>query len=59
MISLRWQFRNGHEWENSFPTESEAREYWHRCGLLSDPNIVKVWINDQLMRDVPMMTRIR
>jgi hypothetical protein len=51
MIKLRWKFRNGHEWENSFRTESDAREYWHRCGLLSDPNIVKVWIDDQSMRD--------
>ena len=53
MITLRWQFRNGHEWRHEFQTEKEARAYWHRCRLMSDPNVVSVWINEQQFKTDP------
>ena len=51
MVTIRWKFRNGHEWERTFDTEPEARNYWHLCALATDPNIIRVWINDKPMRE--------
>lgn len=51
--TLRWIFRNGHEWSQSFDSELE-RTYWiARVGLLTHPDIVQVTeINPDGERDL-------
>lgn len=42
--SVRWWFRNDHEWWQSFDSNGE-RDYWiYRVGLITHPDIVRVTI---------------
>jgi hypothetical protein len=41
--SVTWIFRNGHEWSNTFATTDERMAFINRCGLVSHPDIDRVY----------------
>jgi hypothetical protein len=50
---LRWIFRNGHEWTQTFPSELERAHWLARVGLLNHTDIVQVTeINPDGERDL-------
>jgi len=53
MITLRWITSENVQCRCEFKTEKAARAYWHEHRLMSDPNIVSVWINDQQFKTDP------
>jgi hypothetical protein len=42
--SVTWIFRNGHEWSNTFAAPNERMAFINRCGLVSHPDIDRVYI---------------
>ena len=45
MVTLRWLTRENVQFSCQFETEADGRAYWHKHRLMSDPQIVSVWIN--------------
>ena len=43
---VTWIFRNQHEWHNTFATVDERADFINRCGLVSHPDIDRVYITD-------------
>jgi hypothetical protein len=41
---VTWIFRNGHEWSNTFSTEDQRSDFINRVGLVSHPDIDRVYI---------------
>ncbi len=51
--TLRWIFRNGHEWTQTFASELDRAHWIARVGLLTHPDIVQVTeINPDGERDL-------
>jgi len=44
--SVTWIFRNGHEWSNTFATADERQGFVNRVGLVSHPDIDRVYTTD-------------
>jgi len=44
--SVTWIFRNGHQWSNTFATADERQGFVNRCGLVSHPDIDRVYTTD-------------
>lgn len=45
--SVTWIFRNGHQWSNTFFTKNERMAFINRCGLVSHPDIDRVYTTDK------------
>jgi hypothetical protein len=43
LYSVTWIFRNNHEWIQSFPTAEERADFINRVGLVSHPDIDRVY----------------
>ena len=43
---VTWIFRNEHQWSNTFTTPDERIHFINRCGLVSHPDIIRVYITD-------------
>ena len=43
---VTWIFRNGHEWSNTFATPDERIGFINRCGLVSHPDIHRIYTTD-------------
>ena len=44
LYSVTWIFRNGHEWRNTFANEDQRSNFINRVGLVSHPDIDRVYI---------------
>ncbi len=40
--TLHWEFSNGHKWHHSFDEREQMETYLTKCGLRSNPNVVKL-----------------
>lgn len=47
VYTLRWVFKNTHEWSKAFDTEQEAQTHANMCGLYTHPDVVHVEIVKQ------------
>ena len=43
---VTWIFRNGHEWHKTFAAPDARTDFINRCGLVSHPDIDRVYITD-------------
>ena len=43
---VTWIFRNQHEWSNTFATTDERQGFVNRVGLVSHPDIDRVYTTD-------------
>jgi len=43
---VTWIFRNGHEWHKTFATADERADFINRVGLVSHPDIDRVYTAD-------------
>jgi hypothetical protein len=43
---VTWIFRNGHEWNSTFATADERIDHINRVGLVSHPDIDRVYTTD-------------
>jgi hypothetical protein len=43
-FKVTWIFRNQHEWHKTFATADERIHFINRCGLVSHPDIDRVYI---------------
>jgi hypothetical protein len=43
---VTWIFRNEHEWWNIFQNAEERDDFVNRCGLVTHPDIVRVYTTD-------------
>ena len=46
MFKVTWIFRNEHEWTNTFDSANERELFINRCGLVTHPDIVRVFVMD-------------
>jgi hypothetical protein len=44
--SVTWIFRNQHEWSNTFTTPDERIHFINCVGLVTHPDIVRIYITD-------------
>ena len=44
--SVTWIFRNQHEWRNTFRTADERTNFVNRVGLVTHPDIIRVYTTD-------------
>jgi hypothetical protein len=43
---VTWIFRNQHEWHKTFATADARTDFINRCGLVSHPDIDRVYTTD-------------
>jgi hypothetical protein len=45
-FKVTWIFRNGHQWSQFFTTADERTNFVNRVGLVTHPDIDRVYITD-------------